>query len=379
MADLNQQKPSQIGALQNIESDEVQVAAKLQGIHLAGSDRLSEPSLVRFHLGGDPDTQPDGTGRSSESSIPILTHIINKLPHLNLSGKITFDPVAVEKGGYADVHRGLLKQDDKQDAISVAVKRLRYKIEDRKVAKGVAREMRIWSEFEHPNVLKLEGYIMEHAFPALISKWMERGSLWQYMKKHIVTSKEAISLVSDIAQGLAYVHGKDAIHSDLKSDNVLISPDKRALLTDFGISRMESLTNGYTMTRGNKGTARWQAVEFLNINDLGDGSETSLAGSLPTHTKQTDVWAFGMTVYEVLTNDRPYAQIGSDVQIIVRLMQGKYPPKPAFSNIPADALIEHYMWSICERCRETDPSSRPSMADLETELGEKLTEFESEL
>ncbi len=60
-------------------------------------------------------------------------------------------------------------------------------------------------------------------------------------------------------------------------------------------------------------------------------------------------------------------------------MQGKYPPKPVFSNIPADALIEHYMWSICERCRETDPSSRPSMADLETELGEKLTEFESEL
>ncbi len=55
--------------------------------------------------------------------------------------------------------------------------------------------MRIWSEFEHPNVLKLEGYIMEHAFPALVSKWMERGSLWQYMKKHIVTRKEAISLV----------------------------------------------------------------------------------------------------------------------------------------------------------------------------------------
>lgn len=152
MADLHHQRPPQIGVLQNkgaqclpsppapaelvscSESDEV--AARLQGIHLAGSDSaLSESSVVRFHLGGDASAQPDDTGRTSESSIPILTHIINKLPHLNLSGKITFDPVAVEKGGYADVHRGVLKQDDKQDAISVAVKRHRYKIEDRKVAK----------------------------------------------------------------------------------------------------------------------------------------------------------------------------------------------------------------------------------------------------
>jgi len=187
---------------------------------------------------------------------PILNHILKKLPALDLSGKVKFDPLPSEKGGNADVHRGTLehRQDEQQKAISVAVKRLRFKIEGEKAAKGIAREMRIWSEFKHDNIIAFEGYIMEDAFPALVSEWMERGSLWQYMKKYNVTRKEAMSLVSDIAQGLAYMHGMDAIHSDVKSDNILISQHGRALLTDFGISRMETLTKGYTITAGNTAT-----------------------------------------------------------------------------------------------------------------------------
>ncbi len=63
---------------------------------------------------------------------------------------------------------------------------------------------------------------------------------------------------------------------------------------------MEALTNGYTMTERSRGNVRWHAVEYLNIGD----SESSP----PSHTKPTDVWAFGMTVYvrdaRVLSNIR---------------------------------------------------------------------------
>lgn len=66
-----------------------------------------------------------------------------------------------------------------------------------------------------------------------------------------------------------------------------MSRDKQALLTDFGISRMESLSNGYS-TESSKGNARWQAREFLQFSE----GQTS-----PKHTFATDIWAFGMTIY----------------------------------------------------------------------------------
>ena len=92
----------------------------------------------------------------------------------------------------------------------------------------------------------------------------------------------------DIARGLKYIHSQGAIHSDVKSDNVLLSPDGRALLTDFGVSRMDTLSAGYT-TDSTRGSTRWQAYELFDIGE--DGTKS------PQHTVMTDIWAFGMTVY----------------------------------------------------------------------------------
>ncbi len=67
-----------------------------------------------------------------------------------------------------------------------------------------------------------------------------------------------------------------------------MSSDKQALLTDFGISRMDTLSAGYT-TLSVKGSTRWQAYEFFDIVDDDHPA--------PKHTVKTDIWAFGMTVY----------------------------------------------------------------------------------
>ncbi len=69
---------------------------------------------------------------------------------------------------------------------------------------------------------------------------------------------------------------------------MLVSSDNQALLTDFGVSRMDALSAGFT-THSVKGSTRWQAQEFFDIPD--DESPA------PTHTAMTDIWAFGMTVY----------------------------------------------------------------------------------
>ncbi len=73
--------------------------------------------------------------------------------------------------------------------------------------------------------------------------------------------------------------------------NVLVTPDNRAVLTDFGGSRMDSLSSGYSSSGCRvSGTLRWQAVELFPPPVDGDGPP-------PQHTFETDIWAFGMTVY----------------------------------------------------------------------------------
>ncbi|KLO09791.1 kinase-like protein [Schizopora paradoxa] len=299
----------------------------------------------------------NGTATKSEgtvSSIRLLDHVLNQRPDLNLAGNVFVDPKAVksDSGGYADVFEGYLRLPTSGEMVRVAVKRLRMKVNEEKMAKYIAKEIRIWSEFNHPNILPLRGYFMEGLFPSLVSDWMMHGSLRVYREK--LTRKESLSLMLGMARGLAYIHGKGAIHSDMKTDNVLVSPDKQPLLTDFGISRMDSLSAGYT-SHSVRGTARWQAVEFFRLSD----------GPPPVHTRQTDVWAFGMTVYELLTKDRPFAFLKEDLHVILFVSQGRLPKQPTFSTIPDVAAIEHFMWSLCNKCWNLDPNLRPSMDEIE--------------
>ncbi len=74
---------------------------------------------------------------------------------------------------------------------------------------------------------------------------------------------------------------------------MLVSPKNQALLTDFGISQMSSLSTGYS-TDTVKGSGRWQAFEFFKFRE-----EDEPVSPLPGHTIETDVWAFGMTAYVI--------------------------------------------------------------------------------
>jgi len=168
-----------------------------------------------------------------------------------------------------------------------------------------------------------------------------------------------------LARGLAYIHGLDAIHSDIKTDNILVSPVKQALLTDFGISRMDSLSTGYT-SHSVRGSARWQAIEFFKLGD----------GPPPEHTKYTDVWAFGMTVYELLTKERPFAFLKEDLHVILYISQGRLPKQPTFSKGPGDATIEQFMWLLCHSCWKTDPHLRPSIGDLELLIRNECAKYQ---
>ena len=99
------------------------------------------------------------------------------------------------------------------------------------------------------------------------------------------------SWLSDIAMGLTYLYSKGVEHRDLKSLNVLLDGARRCKVTDFGLSKSEDLNTAATqstMGGGAKGTPAYMAPELLDSN---------------TFTEKTDVYAYGMIVFEVLTGE----------------------------------------------------------------------------
>jgi serine/threonine protein kinase len=187
-----------------------------------------------------------------------------------------------------------------------------------------ARELCVWARLEHENILALIGIVTVEGMPALASEWMENGTMNDYLKAHVdvnvlnvvratfiyrecVRILDTCAQVQGVASGLEYLHEQGIVHSDLKGvstffsfldhgspkfrdskDNVLIGRDGRAVLSDFGISRL--MINSVTIagTKSIKGNMRWMAPELI------------LPGEEPQHschTKATDVWAFGMVAY----------------------------------------------------------------------------------
>ncbi|KAI5116781.1 hypothetical protein M0805_008735 [Coniferiporia weirii] len=293
---------------------------------------------------------------ASKSPEDLLKGTLSKLIHLDLTSRVTFDRSSTATkniGSYGDVYTGTYDWPGR-GKVTVAIKCLRNL--NPGITKVVAKEIYIWSKLDHRNLLRLQGYITitEGNLPALVSEWMENGTVLNYVKSH--TDCDVMHLILGLAEGLAYLHDNGVIHSDIKSDNVLVSSSGDAVICDFGISRALNATQAglggnTTVSGGPGGTVRWMAYELI--------AETE---TYRKHSKESDVWAFGMTAYELLTKDRPYAHISNNFQVPVFIAKKELPNPPAsFDEWPTDG---REIWDLLQLCWNPDPQKRISMAEV---------------
>ncbi|KAL5522769.1 hypothetical protein ACEPAG_8787 [Sanghuangporus baumii] len=292
-------------------------------------------------------------------SSKALDGVLSTLAHLDLTDRIQYHGAVMKAhGGYCDVFVGSADLDEshalrpkRRGLITVAIKRLRVHIQsDKDFAKLLRKELFVWSKLRHANILPLLGFVKEGDYPSVISEWMENGTIKQYMKSSPSVDPEP--LIAGIAAGVRYLHMKNVVHSDLKADNVLVGHSGEPLICDFGISRIlsHSLSNGGTSSASLKGSARWMAPELFNVE-------------IDTHhTKETDMWAFGMTVYEILTQAVPYSNIRNDVQVIFAITEGKLPLPP--SSWKESPPFFDFAWNICEACWISPAEKRTTIKEV---------------
>ncbi|KAF9785122.1 kinase-like domain-containing protein [Thelephora terrestris] len=261
-------------------------------------------------------------------------------------------------GGFADVRRGRYK------GHFVAVKTLRVAMVDdvSKIRRRFCREVVLWSTLSHPNVLKLEGVhggMGEGQF-STISEWMNQGNIMQYIERNDVNRLE---LLQGAAEGLEYLHGAHLIHGDLKGANILMSNDTppRACLADFGFMTMV-LDPDHPMSCSEDlggGTLMFMSPELL----MSERGKTRL-------TPQSDVYAFGLVIFQVLTGEAPFPGLFGSV---VPVLTGVRPKKP--DNAPSIGLSDH-LWAFVEKCWGGDVGLRPDVKEVVTRLRQTNTEWE---
>ncbi|KAL5480710.1 hypothetical protein ACEPAI_9650 [Sanghuangporus weigelae] len=320
----------------------------------------------------------------SSEAVPLLSNsnplqvlkprVLNWLSHLDLSSSVLFkEEDFVSGGGYGDVFKGHITLTD-QTKVKVAIKRLRFYMRE-DILSLFEKEIYVWSKLRHKNILPLIGYAFSNGngYPLLVSEWMDNGSAWTYVQQK--PDCNLLHIVIGIAQGLEYLHDKGIVHSDIKSDNVLVSSSGDALICDFGCSRIITASQSLAKpSSGLKGTPRYQAYELLT------------EGGFKGYTKEADVWAFGMTVYELLARQRPYSHL-SDSQVLLAIIRRELPqPPPSFTpSIWRDSGVNRTLWEVCQHCWIHDPPIRIDIATVLADLrlprgrrGPRMTSIDAE-
>ncbi|KLO16696.1 kinase-like protein [Schizopora paradoxa] len=306
-------------------------------------------------------------GKTQQSSKDLLGYVLQgaETSLTNLTGVITKDskrPKLKEDGGFSIVYQGpvLIK------GVPIAVKQLRMNREPTEfVIKNFARELRIIAELSHPNVSTFLGYAMEeNESYSIILEWMER-TLWDCLSAHD-PEKDPESISRDpakvfdvafgIAKGVTYLHGENIVHADIKAANILLSRSGRPLVTDFGISRMsESLySKGFYTTEASRFSKRWVPCEFYRLLDH---------EKFRPNTK-SDVWAYGMTLLEILSSKLPYADIINEGGFEKKIMAYIIPNEPKLKFEVGCESAHNEVWELCKRCWTEDWKVRPEMKDV---------------
>ncbi|CAE6345870.1 unnamed protein product [Rhizoctonia solani] len=261
------------------------------------------------------------------------------------------EPVAV--GGCSDVYDGKLL-----DGTPVAIKcprgpTARYITSQMdspdKTLKRAAKELYTWSTFRHPNIAKLLGVAMYQGRMSMVSPWISPGNFYSYISMHRNMANH-FDLCVQVAEGLAYLHGNNVVHGDLKACNVLVNEEGEVKLTDFGLSVLEESALRFTASQNHcEGTARWMAPELIK--------QTS------PRCMETDVYAFGMTVIEIMTEAIPFSDIDNNGRVMyIVANEGKTPPKPSRLNF--NSARNDAWWLILLQCWDPSARYRPTIEQV---------------
>ncbi|CAH0559887.1 unnamed protein product [Brassicogethes aeneus] len=266
--------------------------------------------------------------------------------------KIDFNSLQLEEvigvGGFGKVYRGVWND------VEVAVKAARqeHDTEMSVTRENVIKEAKLFSLLRHENIVSLEGVCLEEPNLCLVLEYCRGGSLNRVLAGRKIRPDVLVDWAIQIAKGMHYLHCDapiSLIHRDLKSSNVLLYEEfehddlqyKTLKITDFGLAR-----EVYKTTRMSQaGTYAWMAPEVIKNS---------------TFSSKSDVWSYGVLLWELLTGEIPYKGIDT-LAVAYGVAINKL-------TLPIPTTCPEQWKELMQSCWDSDPHMRPTFAVILEQL-----------
>ncbi|ORO37827.1 serine/threonine protein kinase [Streptococcus oralis subsp. tigurinus] len=256
----------------------------------------------------------------------------------------------IGRGGMADVY---LAKDLILDGEEVAVKVLRtnYQTDPIAVAR-FQREARAMADLDHPHIVRITDIGEEDGQQYLAMEYVAGLDLKRYIKEHYpLSNEEAVRIMGQILLAMRLAHARGIVHRDLKPQNILLTPDGTAKVTDFGIAVAFAETS-LTQTNSMLGSVHYLSPEQAR------GSKA---------TFQSDIYAMGIIFYEMLTGHIPY---DGDSAVTIALQHFQKPLPSVIAENPSvpQALENVVIKATAKKLSDRYQSVSEMYVDLSTSL-----------
>ncbi|XP_034006386.1 ephrin type-A receptor 7 isoform X5 [Trematomus bernacchii] len=245
-------------------------------------------------------------------------------------------------GEFGEVCSGRLKLPGKRD-VSVAIKTLKVGYTE-KQRRDFLCEASIMGQFDHPNVVHLEGVVTRGKPVMIVIEYMENGSLDGFLRKHDgqFTVIQLVGMLRGIAAGMRYLSDMGYIHRDLAARNILVNSNLVCKVSDFGLSRViDDDPEAVYTTTGGKIPVRWTAPEAIQYRKF---------------TSASDAWSYGIVMWEVMSyGERPYWDMSN--QDVIKAIEEGY-------RLPAPMDCPPGLHQLMLDCWQKDRAERPKFDQI---------------
>ncbi|CAG9823320.1 unnamed protein product [Phaedon cochleariae] len=235
----------------------------------------------------------------------------------------------------------------------VAVKTLNVKIPTVAQLQAFKNEVAVLRKTRHVNILLFMGCVSKPKL-AIVTQWCEGSSLYKHLHVHEIRFQlfTLIEIGRQTAQGMDYLHAKNIIHRDLKSNNIFLHDDLTVKIGDFGLATAKTRWSGSQQFHQPTGSILWMAPEVIRMQED------------QPYSFQSDVYAFGIVLFEMLAGQLPYSQVNNKDQIL--FMVGRGFLKPDLAKLRSDT--PKALRRLTEDCIKYNRDERPLFRQIHTSL-----------
>ena len=249
----------------------------------------------------------------------------------------------VGSGQFGDVWKGLWNK-----TTQVAIKTLKPGAMN---PSEFLQEAAIMRKLRHENILQVYAVCTKEEPVYIVSEFMKHGSLLEYLRREgmpACSHRLLTTIAMQVIDGMAYLEENSYVHRDLAARNILVGDNLVCKVADFGLARLVE-ADFYEIHGKAKLAVKWTAPEAVLYNRF---------------TSKSDVWSFGITLYEIFTYGRsPYPDM-TNSEVLDKVEKGYRMPQP--ENCP------YRIYNVMLKCWREDPENRISFTGLQFEFEEYI-------